>query len=171
MPSAGETPAPRGGASWDYTNPFAAQPLRFTLRAVAGKAGEKPVAVLDPTKPGAAEARNGGIGAAVPDALANPAFTVNGATVRFAVALKPGQYLVCNGDAVAFVYDANWNLIASVRADGALPTAAAGRQTISLEFEAVCDAPPTAQVRFKTVWEGEMVGLVQGRFITKTCVG
>ena len=152
------TEAGRGGATWDYTNPFVAQPLRFTLRAVAGKTGEKPAAVLDPTKPGAVEARNDGTGATVPDALANPAFTVNGVTVRFAVALKPGQYLVGNGDAVAFVYDANWNLVASVKAEGALPTVAAGKQAIGLEFEARGDAPPTAQARFKTVGAAEKVG-------------
>ena len=152
------TEAGKAGASCEYTNPFAAQPLRFTLRAVAGKTGERPAAVLDPTKPGAAEARNGGAGAAVPDALANPAFTVNGAIVRFAVTLKPGQYLVGNGDAVAFVYDANWNLVASVRAEGAVPTVAGGKQAIGLQFEAAGETPPTAQVRFKTVGAGEKVG-------------
>jgi hypothetical protein len=111
-------------------NAFASQPLRFVLRVSSG------------------DGREG---------VRSPSFEVGIHTVAFPVALEPRQYLVCEGEDQAQVYDANWNLLQTVKADSAIPSLAKGKQTVLFDCEAAGGLAPAVEVWFKAVGEGEPV--------------
>ncbi|HUT24451.1 MAG TPA: hypothetical protein VM492_08935 [Sumerlaeia bacterium] len=114
----------------EVENPFAAQPLRFVLRVGSG----------------------GG-----PEGVRNPSFEVGIHTATFPVALEPRQYLLCDGETEAKVYDADWNLAQTVKADSAIPSLAKGKQTVLFDCEAAGGLAPAVEVWFKAVGEGEPV--------------
>lgn len=122
---------PVKGPQAKLTNPFAAQPLRFLLRA--------------PTGPGA-----GPVG--------KVRWRIGDHETVFPVQLQPGQYLVCRGEPVGLVCDANWYPISRVTPQGTpqgtLPTMAQGEQAVEVSWEGAAQA----QVTVKLVGPGERVG-------------
>lgn len=125
-PSSGE---PSQVVKWEITNPFESQPLRFILRVLPG--GEN---VL----------------------VKNPSVEANGRRITFRVALKPTQYLVCEGDGIGSVYDWNWNLLYEVKGEGEIPSIEKGKQEIFFTCD-VQGPAPSLSLKFKTVGKPEEV--------------
>ena len=120
-------------AQWDVENRFAPQPLQFTLRVVPGGGSDAEAAIIDPT------------------------FTLGIHQMKFPVRLIPSQYLVFDGNGDAAVYDVNWNLLQTVKADSTPLTLPHGRQSIRFEGGFGGDMKPRADVKFKTMGEPEIV--------------
>jgi hypothetical protein len=122
---------PATEAQWEVENRFAEQSLRFVLRVLPQ------------------EVENASV--------ANPCFEANGRQATFPVQLQPRQYLVCEGDAEAIVYDANGKQLQTVAAEGELPRLSPGRQTVQFNGQFAGEPPPRVEVKFKTV--GELEGV------------
>ncbi len=119
---------------WEFENTFTEQPLNFILRVLPGAEASQEEAVV------------------------NPSFEVHFHQVTFPVRLLPQQYLVCAGEGEGHVYDVNWNLLQSVKADSTLPKISAGTQRI--RFYCDEETQHRVEVKFKTIGEPELVGLV-----------
>jgi hypothetical protein len=124
---------PSGGpeATWEIENRFSEQPLRFVLRVLPSPGGNAFVTA--------------------------PSFSVNGRRVAFPVQLQPWQYLVCEGQMEATVYDANWNRLQTVAASGELPKLPPGQPAVHFACRMTGEA--RAEVKFKTVGEPEEVAV------------
>ena len=120
--------------AWGMDNQFGDQPLRFILRVAADKAGP-------------ADGR-----------IANPTFTIDGQTVSFPTQLAPRQYLACEGDGQGRVYDADWKLLSTVKAEPAGATLRAGRRRIRFRCDETAGSGLKLEIRFKTVGPPEPVG-------------
>lgn len=121
------------GEKWEFFNKFAEQPLKFVLRVCPD------------------------VGASQENPVINPSFEVNFHQVTFPVRLLPQQYLVCEGDGQGRVYDANWNLLQTVKADSALPKIPSGTQWI--RFHCDEETKHRVEVKFKTIDEPELVSV------------
>jgi len=116
---------------WEFENKYAKQPLRFVLRVLPG------------------------VGASQEDAVICPSFQINFNWVRFPVRLFPYQYLVCQGDGYGRVYDVNWNVIQTEKADPQSPELSSGKQRIG--FHCVKGARHRVEVKFRTLGHPEPV--------------
>lgn len=107
------------GLRGEVSNRFAAQRIRFVLRTPPGK-GRAPVR--------------------------NVRCRVGDTEAVFAVQMKPGQYLVCDGQPAAFVCDANWNVVCSAKPAGDLPTLATGTQRVEFVVDGGADVQATVKL-------------------------
>jgi hypothetical protein len=82
-------------------------------------------------------------------ALAEPALTVNGRTLRFPVSLKPGERLLCRDGRRWRVLDGRRNEVAHGKLDERLPALAAGRNSVSV----TCAAADRAVAKLVKVYE------------------
>jgi hypothetical protein len=122
-------PGEPAGSTWEYRNPDDAQPLQFKLR-VSGEGG----------------------------GIANPKFELDRfSTVTYAVELKAGQTLLCEGTATARVYDDKGRQIRTVQAAGQIPALRSGRHEIQFDCEFTGTVPPAAVVTFKSRGTSESV--------------
>lgn len=122
------------GGAWELGNPFGAQPLRFVLRVAPAT------------------------GSTTAGTLARLTLTAGERKVALTVPVEAGQYLVCEADGEARVYDADWQPLSAVKLDAAAFTVPAGRSKIGLECESSAGVPPRVEIRFKTVGSPEPVG-------------
>jgi hypothetical protein len=114
---------------WDVRNPDHAQVLQFRLRVV-GEAG----------------------------GISNPTLELDRySTIVFPVELAAGQTLLCEGTAIARVYDAKGRQVGVVPVGGAVPTMETGMHEIRFDCEFRGAAPPSAVVTFTTKGGGERV--------------
>jgi hypothetical protein len=119
------------GSHWEYKNPDQAQPMQFKLR-VTGDSG----------------------------VVANPKFEFDRfGTVMFPVELTTGQTLLCEGTAMARVYDGKGRQVKTVQATGKIPVIKPGRHEIQFDCEFKSSATPAVVVTFKTKGEPEKVTL------------
>ena len=82
-------------------------------------------------------------------------FEVVGQAVTFPGELGAGQYLVYEGEDTGTVCDANWNVVHTVRAEGARPTVAPGMGTVRLTCEPLGQLAAT--VRLSMMGDAETV--------------
>jgi hypothetical protein len=117
-------------AEWTVDNPYAAQPLRCVLRVVpdAGVASSTVV---------------------------NPGVEVGFDELTVPVELTAHQHLVIDGSAAARVYDVNWNSVADVELDDAIPELFPGENPVLF----ACDEATGARVdvTFEMVGSPELV--------------
>ncbi|NPV46668.1 MAG: hypothetical protein HPY69_06905 [Armatimonadetes bacterium] len=99
---------PLPGPAAGITNRFAAQPLRFVVRVTPGPAA---------------------------DGIANLRCRLGEREVRFAAELRPGQYLVCDGQGAVAICDANWNVMGHVALANELPVVPTGESKIEWAWE------------------------------------
>jgi hypothetical protein len=120
-------PGEPGGSRWEYKNPDQAQPLQFKLR-VTGDSGT----------------------------VANPKIDVDRfGTVIFPVELTTGQTLLCEGTAVARVYDVKGRQVKTVKVNGKVPVLQSGFHEIQFDCEFKGPALPTVLMTFKTLGKAE----------------
>jgi hypothetical protein len=116
---------------WEVQNPDRAQLLQFKLRVV-GEAG----------------------------GIANPTIDLDRySKVTFPVELTAGQTLLCEGMAIARVYDAKGRQVAVVEARGPIPVVQPGTHELRFDCEFKGAAAPAAVVTFRTKGEGEKIAV------------
>jgi len=123
------------GEEWEFENRFAEQPLNFVLRVLPG------------------------VGASQEEAVVNPSFKVKFHQVTFPVRLLANQYLVCEGDGQGHVYDVNWNLLQTIKADSELPKISPG--TGRIHFHCNEETKHRVEVKFKTIGAPELIDCQQ----------
>jgi hypothetical protein len=116
-------------AQWEYVQPFAKQPLQFTLE-LKGEKGQ----------------------------IDNVSFEIDN-YISFAVpyAIETGQTLLCDGTATLRLFDAKGRQIKKQAVPTATPSLAKGPHDIMFSCDFEGDPAPTVNVRFKALGQGEPV--------------
>ncbi|MFC0390106.1 hypothetical protein ACFFJ8_01830 [Paenibacillus mendelii] len=126
-------PGQPGGADWVYFNPYADQPLKFTLRVVPSYGNEDA-------------------------SVKRPTLYTSGVYMTFDTELKPNQYLVCDGGRTGNIYDQNWNLLQTVQASADAPILRSGGQPVSFSCKFEGDPKPSVSVKISAWSDPETVG-------------
>ncbi|MFD0871893.1 hypothetical protein [Paenibacillus residui] len=127
-------PGQPGGSDWALYNPYAAQPLAFTLRVVPTYGNEEA-------------------------SVKRPTVYTDGVYMTFDTEVMANQYLVCDGDRYGKIYDSNWNLLRTVQASAEAPTVRHGGQTLSFSCKFVGEPKPEVRVTVMMRGEPERVGV------------
>lgn len=114
---------------WELLNPDDAQLLQFKLRVVGEEGG-----------------------------IANPTIELDRyARITFPVKLSAGQTLLCEGTAVARVYDGKGRQVSVAEARGPIPVVQPGRHDVRFDCEFTGAVAPAAAVTFTTRGAGERI--------------
>lgn len=130
-------PGQPGGADWVYFNPYADQPLKFTLRVIPSYGNEDA-------------------------SVKRPTLYTSGVYMTFETELKPNQYLVCDGGRTGKIYDQNWNLLQTVQASADAPIIRSGGQPVSFSCKFEGDPKPSVSVKVYTWGDPEKVEVIKG---------